>query len=123
MGVRRSTLLGVVRTIRIPYGYPAYIPGEQANLYPDPSIFHFAFGRYQKQYNQILTIHLRDPLTGETESTGLTLSSDRLLTLDEIDNAVLAYGPALEGSPKLGEEFSGFEEITGYTIDAVRVAP
>ena len=123
LGVRRQNLLGVVRALRTTYGYPSYVPGSAAAEYPDASVFRFAFGQYKRKYNVIVTVQLRDPLTGETTEQSITLSGDRLLTLDEIDNMVLAYGPSLEGSPKLAGENEGFDQTTGYTVDNVFVAP
>lgn len=123
LGVRRSTLLGVVNVLRTSYGYPPYISSSQAGLYPPASSFQFAFGRYQKQYNVIVTVNLRDPLTGEETESNLTLSSDRLLTLDEIDNLVLEYAPSTVYQPGGETDLIGFSESTSYAIDAVRVAP
>lgn len=123
IGYRRQNLLGIVRVLRTSYGYPETIPGGLAADYPSPDVFRFAFGRYQSTYNHIVTIHLRDPLTGEEDEATLTLASDKLLTLDEIDNMVMAYGPALEGSAKLGEDYVGYTETVGYTVDQVFVAP
>lgn len=123
LGVRRSTLLGVIKTMRAEYGYPDYIPGSHADQYPDAKSFRFAIDRYNRKYNIHVSVHLRDPMTGEEDTAHITLSSDRLLTLDEIDSAVMSYGPALEGSAKLAAEYDGYTDTIGYTIDHVFVTP
>lgn len=123
IGVRRKTLLGVVKIMRTEYGYPKYIPGSQADAYPPAKDFHFAFGRYRKQYNHIVSVYLQNSETGDEATAHITLSSDRLLSLDEIDNQVLAYGPTLGGYQEFGAEIGTGYDVVGYAVDEVRISP
>lgn len=123
IGVNRSNLLGVVKILRTEYGYPSYIPGSEAANFPDASTFRFAIGRYQLKYNHVLSVIIRNSETGEEETVHITLSSDQLLTMDQIDEYVMSYGLGLQGSDKIASDFPEFDATIAYSVDNVFVTP
>lgn len=88
MGIRRTNLLTLVRNIRGGIAGAAYQRGLSADEFPNPEFFTGAESFLSKRYAYVVTVTGENVLTGATQTQGITISTDNVLTNEELDTAV-----------------------------------
>lgn len=83
LGVRRQTGLRLISALRQNYGYPSYLRGSKAGLYPPPSAFRPAAYPTKSRYTYVFRVTGRDILTGLSGTRFISISSNGALTSED----------------------------------------
>lgn len=87
MGIRRSNLLTIARVIRAGFETANTIRGLKGGEFPSPTLFTPATYPTQRRYSFQYSVSGINEQTGENVVRYVTITSDRLLTLDELNGA------------------------------------
>lgn len=115
LGIRRQNLSRVVSLLKTEFGYPSHIPNPLRSKFPASGTFRFGAPGDKKRYTFVVQFKVRNPTTGQTETGHVSVSSDSMLTLDEIENQTLAFG--------VGDYINQFSEYVSSEVVRTWVSP
>lgn len=88
LGVRRSNLLTVIGLLRTSYGFPSTLRGVDAERFPGADLFRFGYLGQESNFNHVIKFLTRSSVTGEEFTNHLTVTSDTLLSNEQLQTAV-----------------------------------
>ena len=115
IGVNRARGLKVIAALKTPFGYPGWIKGTSADMYPGADLFRVAPFPTGSKYTYVYTVTGKNPLTGALETQHFNIVSDTLLTNDTADALAGSFG---EG----GSSGNALVDVTA-TLDVVKLSP
>jgi len=115
LGVRRNSLLAAVRGVRESLTGAELVKGLGASELPDPSIFRGSYTFMQRPFAYVVQVFGTNATTGAEETRNITISSEEVLSNDDIEQYV---GDILEAS------YSTYNlELDSYDVTQVLVDP
>jgi hypothetical protein len=115
LGVRRENLLTVVGMLRTQYGFPSWIQGKLVGQYPAADLFRFGYLGQEKAYSHVVKFVTMDSLTGHTNTNYLTVTSDTLLSNEDLGAAV--------DTMSLQEQYGKADTLVEWDTARVWVSP
>jgi len=91
IGVRRTDLLEAVRGIRGATLAADRLKSVRSDLRPDPARLPHAVTRQLREYSFRVRVQGLNPLSGQHESRWFQVSTNELLTRNEIEDVALGY--------------------------------
>lgn len=115
LGIRRTEGLRYIKSVKGTFNIAGYQRGLKGNVLPNPSLFNTGRYKLSKTYSYVVRAYGTDTVTGSPAQQHITITSDTVLTNDDIAGEVEATLEQGIQSYRL--------QLDGYDLEAVLTDP